>query len=138
MGPPPRRSSNPVRELVGLRNGSLASEQAVKLAPGAPYLVAGTGTPADASTADVVVNVSVPSVAGAVGVHVLANVSGTRQPFGGILTLVNFTKPAADGTIQATASIVTLDPCGGPVTDHVTSVHFPILKGETMVDIRVL
>ena len=107
------------------------------LSPGAPHLVAGTGAPADASTSDVVVNVTVPSSAGSVGVHVLANVSG-GSPFGGILTYVNFTKAGADGSMQASASILTLDPCGGPSTDHPTTVSFPILKGETVVDIRLL
>ena len=129
--------SNPVKELVQLRNGSLASEKAVTLSPGAPHLVAGTGAPADASTSDVVVNVTVPSSAGSVGVHVLANASG-GSPFGGILTYVNFTKAGADGSMQASASILTLDPCGGPSTDHPTTVSFPILKGETVVDIRLL
>ena len=129
--------SNPVKELVQLRNGSLASEKAVKLSPGTPHLVAGTGAPADASTSDVVVNVTVPSSAGSVGVHVLANASG-GSPFGGILTYVNFTKAGADGSMQASASILTLDPCGGPSTDHPTTVSFPILKGETVVDIRLL
>lgn len=60
------------------------------------------------------------------------------MPYGGILLLVNFSALNTDGSMQAVASIVTLDPCGGPVTDHPTSVKFAILKGETTLDVRVL
>ena len=133
--------SNPVRELTQLRNGTLASASDLTLSPSAgSHLLPGTGAPSDASTADVVVNVTVPSTASAVGVHVLANASegGTPTPYGGILLLVNFTARKADGSMQAVASIVTLDPCGGPTTDHPTSVPFLILKGETTLDIRIL
>eukprot|EP01052_Picozoa_sp_SAG31_P038909 SAG31_NODE_5292_length_2628_cov_1.807434_1_plen_209_part_00 len=158
--------SNPVSELVNLRNGTLGGGKAVKVTPGVAHMVAGTGAPADASTADVVINITVPEAAesAAVGVNVLANasagsmsrlhlalllfllsvalsrarsnarmrglVSGLRpcmlvpttracattcpsEPFGGILTIVNFTTPAADGSMEATASIRTLNPCGG-------------------------
>ena len=59
------------------RNGTLGGGKAVNVAPGTAHLVAGTGAPADASTSDVLVNVTVPrsSTASAVGVSVLANVS---------------------------------------------------------------
>ena len=85
--------------------------------PGKPHVVAGTGAPADASTSDVVVNVTIPtgaSAAGtAVGVSVLANVTGGGTPFGGVLTVVNFTTPDhSTGIMMATASIRTLNPCG--------------------------
>merc|ERR1711988_309960 len=46
--------SNPVKELIGLRNGSLASEKGIALKPNAPYVVPGTGAGA-ASSADVVI-----------------------------------------------------------------------------------
>jgi hypothetical protein len=53
--------------------------------PGVAHMVAGTGAPGDASTADVVVNVTVPTAVGdsgaAVGVRVLANASaGSELP----------------------------------------------------------
>ena len=66
----------------------------------------GTGAPADASTADVIVQFAVPprrpptaaaSGGAAVGVHVLANVSASGAPFGGILTIVNFTDQVRAG-----------------------------------------
>jgi hypothetical protein len=129
--------SNPVAELVGLRNGTLGSGKAVTVTPGTAHLVAGTGSPADASTADVVVNVTVPTAGvGAVGVNVLANASA-GSPFGGVLTVVNFTKPAADGSMKATASVRTLNPCGGG-SSGLATVTFPILKGETTLDIRLV
>jgi hypothetical protein len=49
------------------------------------------------------------------------------EPFGGILTIVNFTKPAADGSMKATASIRTLNPCGSG-SSGLASATFPILK----------
>jgi len=49
--------SNPVKELVGLRNGSLASEKGVALRPNAPHVLAGTEAGAAAS-ADVVITFS--------------------------------------------------------------------------------
>ena len=130
--------SNPVRELVGLRNGTLGSGRGVSVSPGTAHVVKGTGAPHDASTADVVVNVTVPSsgAVGAVGVSVLANVSN-GSPFGGILTVVNFTAPDATGVITATASIRTLNPCGSG-SMGLASASFAILKGEAVVDIRVL
>lgn len=58
--------------------------------------------------------------------NVLANVSA-GSPYGGILTVVNFTKPAADGSMVATASIRTLNPCGGGSSGLATA-KFQILK----------
>eukprot|EP01050_Picozoa_sp_SAG11_P049366 SAG11_NODE_26932_length_339_cov_0.641667_1_plen_74_part_10 len=56
-------------------NGTLGSGKAVQVSPGTAHIVAGTGAPVDASTADVVVNVTIPSTgSGAIGVNVLANV----------------------------------------------------------------
>ena len=134
--------SNPVRELVNLRNGTLGSSKGVTVSPGTWHVVPGTGFPADASTSDIVANISVPSApaAGAVGVSVLANVSagGERSPFGGVLAVVNFTAPdAATGIMAATASIRTLDPCTGGNTG-VTVATFPIYRDEKVLDIRVL
>ena len=76
--------SNPVAELINLRNDTLGGGKAVKVAPGTAHLVAGTGAPADASTSDVVVNITVPTAgsASAFGVSVLANVSA-GSPYGG-------------------------------------------------------
>lgn len=133
--------SNPVRELVNLRNGTLGSEKDVSVAPGKAHVVAGTGSPADASTSDVVVNVTIPAGAGAagtaVGVSVLANVTD-GSPFGGVLTVVNFTAPdPATGTMNAVASIRTLNPCGSSSAGLVSAI-FPILKGETVLDIRIM
>ena len=54
-------------ELVNLRNGTLGGGKAVKVTPGAAHLVTGTGAPADASTSDVVVNITVPTTAGNTG-----------------------------------------------------------------------
>ena len=143
----------------------------MKIMPDIPHMVAGTGAPVDASTADVVVNVTIPTAAEstAVGVTVLANASAgstptlqlistalapiivltavvctcvcvcvcvcvcglqslcSSEPFGGILTVVNFTKPAGDGSIKATASIRTLNPCGSGSSGLATAT-FPILK----------
>ena len=101
------------------------------------YLVAGTGAPADASTSDVAINITVPTFesasggASAVGVYVLANVSHNGAPFGGVLTIINFTAPDGTGTMHATASIRTLNPCGSG-SQGLASVVFPILKGEGM------
>jgi len=129
--------SNPVRELVGLRNGTLGSAKSVALTDGKPHVVSGTGYPADASTADVVAKFSVPSNgAGAIGVSVLANTSG-GVPFGGVLTIVNFSTPDTNGTIKATASIRTLDPCAAVDSPPITTATFPILKGEEL-SLRVL
>ena len=138
--------SQPVRELVALRNGTLASERGVRVAPGTPHVVAGTGAPhADASAADVVLSIALPTMGGddaaAVGVSVLANVSddggGALAPFGGVLTLVNFSAPDANGTIHALASVRTLNPCGSG-SEGVAQASFPILKGETALELRVL
>jgi hypothetical protein len=129
--------SNPVKELVNLRNGTLASEKAVAVAAGKVHLVKGTGFPADASTSDVVLSVKVPAAGtGAVGVSVLSNVTA-GIPFGGVLTVVNFTAPDVNGTIVAMASIRTLNPCGSG-SAGLRQTSFVILKGETTVDIRVL
>ena len=131
--------ASPVRELAGLRNGSLASEADVRVAVGTPHVVAGTGLPADASTSDVLINVTVPrsaAAASALGVSVLANASA-GVPFGGVLTMVNFTAPDANGTITALASIRTLNPCGSG-SDGATTASFPILEGETALDVRIL
>ena len=68
----------------------------------------------------------------------LTAIANGEPPVQDFLTYVNFTKAGADGSMQASASILTLDPCGGPSTDHPTTVSFPILKGETVVDIRLL
>ena len=91
--------------------GTLGSERDVTVPPNTAHVVAGTGAPADASTSDVVVNVTVPASVGglhgndlgaAVGVSVLANVSSDGAPFGGILTTVNFTtKTDPDGNCLA-------------------------------------
>lgn len=54
------------------------------------------------------------------------------EPFGGILTVVNFTKPAADGSMKATASIRTLNPCGGGSSGLATTT-FPILKCDICI-----
>lgn len=74
--------SNPVAELAGLRNGTLGGGKAVKVMPGIAHMVAGTGAPADASTADVVINITIPSgpESAAVGVSVLANASAGSAP----------------------------------------------------------
>ena len=131
--------SNPVRELVQLRNGTLASEQNVRVAPGTPHVVPGTGAPADASTADVVLRIALPaatSTAAAVGVSVLANVSA-GAPFGGILTIVSFSAPDANGTMTALASIRTLNPCGSG-SEGLVQASFPILNGEAALDLRIL
>jgi len=128
--------SNPVAELVNLRNGSLASIQAATVSPGDVYIVAGTGAPADASTSDVLVNITVPQAVGAIGVSVLANVSA-GQPFGGILTVVNFTAPDINGTIQAIASIRTLNPCGSG-SAGLSQASFPILSNEKTLTMRFL
>ena len=75
------------------------------------------------------------------GVSVLANVSADGEhsnPFGGVLTIVNFTTPnATTGIMLATASIRTLNPCMGGNTG-VTVAVFPIHKDEEVLDIRVL
>jgi len=129
--------SNPVKELVGLRNGTLGSVKSVALPDGKPHIVSGTGYPADASASDVVAKFSVPSNGvGAIGVRVLANTSGA-VPFGGVLTIVNFSTPDANGTIKATASIRTLDPCAAVGSPRATMATFPILKGEEL-SLRVL
>jgi len=145
--------SNPVKELAGLRNGSLASETNVVLNPGTAHIVKGTSVAdgVDASTSDIVLKITVPkaeelrlaaasgssSASPAFGIRVLANVSA-GAPFGGILTVVNFTAPdAASGTITATASIRTLNPCGSG-SANVQPASFHILKGETTVDMRIL
>ena len=115
--------SNPVRELVSLRNGTLGSSKGVTVAPGTAHIVPGTGYPADASTSDVVVNVTIPSSPGDVGVSVLANASA-GSPFGGVLTVVNFTTPdPTTGIMTATASIRTtpLTPLA-PLTPRVPSM----------------
>ena len=74
--------SNPVAELAGLRNGTLGGGKAVKITPGIAHMVPGTGAPADASTADVVINITIPSgsESAAVGVNVLANASADSTP----------------------------------------------------------
>lgn len=130
--------SNPVRELANLRNGTLGASKGVTVAPGTAHIVPGTGHPADASASDVVANITVVH-AGAVGVSVLANVSA-GSPYGGILTIVNFTSPDAKGTINAIASIHLMNPCGGGIDagDRAARVNFPILQGETTLDIRIL
>jgi len=128
--------SNPVRELAQLRNGTLAAEDPVTLTPGAPHVVAGTGAPVDASTADVLADINIPSGdAAAVALSVLANVTA-GVPVGGVQTMINFSAADANGTIHATASIRTLNPCGGET--GVAEAPFPILKGENVVDLRVL
>ena len=129
--------SNPVKELVNLRNGTLGSDKGVAVAAGKAHVVKGTGFPADASTSDVVVSIKVPSTVGAVGVSVLSNVTASGNPFGGVLIVVNFTNPDANGTIVAVASIRTLNPCGIG-SAGLRQANFVILKGETTVDIRVL
>ena len=132
--------SNPVKELLGLRNGTLASETNVRVTPSAPHIVAGTGAPHDASTSDVVVRMLVPTDGGApsaVGVRALANVTDDGLPFGGILTVVNFTARDANGTMHATASIRTLDPCGRG-SSGLSTASFSILKGESAIDLRLL
>ena len=90
----------------------------------------------------------------AVGVRVLANVSdgsghtGRASPggmladgtvFGGILLVVNFTAPAANGTMEALASIRTLDPCGiGSGSSGLSTATFAVLPGEATLDVRLL
>ena len=137
--------SNPVAELVQLRNGTLASEHALVLGQSSTHLVPGTGWPHDASTSDVVITVSVPALTAgqksAIGVRVLANVSTDEEqaPFGGILTVVNFTAPDTNGTRHAVASIRTLDPCGvGSGSSGLSTATFPILRDELTLDIRLL
>ena len=140
--------SNPIAELVHLRNGSIASERAVLLSPSTPHVVPGTGWPADASTSDIVISMSVPTgttsgadTRSAIGVRVLANVSddGGGSPFGGVLAVVNFTAPDANGTVQALASVRTLDPCGiGSGASGVSTATFPILRDERIIDLRLL
>ena len=76
------------------------------------------------------------STAAAVGVSVLANVSA-GAPFGGILTIVNFSAPDANGTMTALASIRTLNPCGSG-SEGLVQASFPILKGEAALDLRIL
>ena len=141
--------SNPVKELAGLRNGTLASEKGVSVVVGSPHVIAGTGAPHDASTADVLLTIAVPrptrggngsragaAVASAVGVSVLANVSG-GVPFGGVLTILNFSAPDANGSLTALASIRTLNPCGSG-SEGLTHASFAILANETLLDIRIL
>ena len=95
----------------------------------------------DASTSDVVVNISVPAITAsgtAIGVSVLANVSN-GNPFGSVLTMVNFTAPDACGTMNAMTSIRTLDPCASSLdAGSPTTAHFRVLAGETSVEIRML
>ena len=67
---------------------------------------------------------------------VLANVSG-GAPFGGILTLVNFSAPDANGTIHAQASVRTLNPCGSG-SEALAQASFPILARETALELRIL
>ena len=134
--------SNPVRELVNLRNGTLAHEPLISLTAGETHIVAGTGLPRDASTADVLVNFTLPTattaVAGtSVGVRVLSNVTSDGDVYGGILLVANFTQRDTNGTMHALASIRTLNPCGTG-SEGVTQVSFPMLKGETTLTIRVL
>ena len=66
----------------------------------------------------------------AVGISVLSNVTA-GQPFGGILTVVNFTAPDSTGTIDAVASIRTLNPCGSG-SAGLTQVHLPLYRGPTL------
>merc|ERR1712166_98964 len=133
--------SNPVSELSNLRNSTLGTAKRIAVAAGTSHIVSGTGFPADASTSDVVVNISVPTTVAAgsaIGVSVLANVSNGK-PFGGVLAMVNFTAPDSSGTINAMASIRTLDPCASsPDAGSPTTAHFQILKGETSLEIRML
>jgi sucrose-6-phosphate hydrolase SacC (GH32 family) len=135
--------SNPIAELANLRNATIASEQVV-VAPSKTHIVAGTGWPVDASTSDVVITVDVPAIGAgevsAAGVRVLANVTqDAGSAFGGILTVVNFTAPNANGTMQAVASVRTLDPCGVESgSSGLSTATFPILPGERMLDLRLL
>lgn len=130
--------SNPVKELTKLRNGTLAHEAGIRVPPGAAHIVAGTGAPHDASTSDVVLTLSVPpSGRGAVGVRALANISTDGEPFGGILAIVNFSAPDANGTMHAQASIRTLNPCGSG-SAGLRRASFPILRGETSLELRLL
>lgn len=148
--------SNPVAELVNLRNATLASERGLLLAPSKPHVVAGTGWGGDASTSDIVISMSIPAMApaavahsaggssavqthSAVGVRVLANVTDDGTPFGGILAVVNFTDRDANGTMHAIASVRTLDPCGlGSGSSALSTATFPILPNETTLDLRLL
>ena len=70
--------SSPVAELVDLRNGTLASEKDVEIVVGAPHVIAGTGAPNDASTADVVLRIAVPRPGGATLVRRAPSRSGWR------------------------------------------------------------
>lgn len=67
--------SNPVKELAGLRSGSLASEKGVALAANATHVVAGTGAGAAAS-ADINITFSGITDGSAFGACVLANSAG--------------------------------------------------------------
>jgi hypothetical protein len=132
--------SNPVRELVNLRNGSMANASAVVVKAGTPYVVAGTGAPADASTSDVVVNFALPTAAGAsFSVTVLANVSGGVVT-GGVFVNVSVAAADANGTRTGTA---TTGEVGGTDPEAIrgggaATSKFSIFKGETVVDMRLL
>jgi hypothetical protein len=89
--------SNPVPELVGLRTGSLASEQGVALSPSASHAVAGTAGGAAAS-ADVNVTFSGFKDGSVFGVCVLGNSNNS-----GLGVAI---------TVHGTSATVAVDTCG--------------------------
>ena len=129
--------ANPVEELAGLRNGSLANATAVTIAPNSTHYLSGTGGGAAAS-ADVLVSFAV---------------AGTGQPsqdFGAcVLSEADRSTGVGVGVSLAPnrgggfKADVIIAPCGNATVGFRPShgwgsTTFTLLPGETTVDIRIV
>ena len=126
--------SSPVPELAGLRNGTLAHEDAVSLAPGQFHAVKGTGGgAADAADVVVVFQLAAEDVAHSVGVCVLAESSvGGAEPASGVSIMAAVSAAVDSSGQRIRYANVSIGECGSrpPPPTPTCSTSTPGCVGE--------
>jgi hypothetical protein len=128
--------SNPLRELASLRNGTLGTASNLRLAPGTPHVIGGSDD-ITAASADVVVSFELPGVSATPG-NISLSVCVLSDPSAncGVAVTVEF-----NGALNNRSAVASIGPCGGNESVRLKRTRrttFPLLPGETTVDIRVV
>eukprot|EP00937_MAST-01D_sp_MAST-1D-sp2_P001545 g1545.t1 len=131
---PPTLVANPVRELAALRNATLASEPALRLAAGAAHAVPGTGGGAAASSDTEVRFLLPPAAASRFQVTALGGGGpAAAAPAEGVVVTLVVSAPAVDGSRRGLASIG-----DAGAAKPARSGAFAMLPGEAELTLRVL
>ena len=130
--------SNPLDELAGLRNATIADERAFALAAGDTKTLSGTAANPRAASADVVLSFDVSDASSGPTIATVCTLADPKDPnaTGGVAVLVNVTAAAADGARSARAVV---GDCGAELTtDGSGAYDVPVLDGEETFDLRIL